>query len=84
MLILSRKSGESLMIGDDIVVTVLDANLRQVRIGISAPQEISVHREEIYLRVAAERHQNMDSSSQTSGHFQTNPVDTLDSVGSKQ
>lgn len=50
MLILSRKTGESLMIGNEIVVTVLDASQRQVRIGISAPKEIAVLREEIYLR----------------------------------
>ena len=78
MLILSRKSGESLMIGDDIVVSILNANQSQVRIGISAPQEIAVHREEIYLKVVSERLQEMESNSQASS-----PADTLDTVGSK-
>ena len=48
MLILTRKSGESLMIGEDISVTVLGVKGNQVRIGINAPKDISVHREEIF------------------------------------
>lgn len=54
MLILSRRMGESLIIGDDIVVTVLGTKSGQVRIGISAPEEVAVFREEIYARIAAE------------------------------
>ena len=48
MLILTRKSGESLMIGEDISVTVLGVKGNQVRIGINAPKDIAVHREEIF------------------------------------
>ena len=55
MLILTRRVGERLMIGDDIQVTVLGVKGNQVRIGVYAPADVSVHREEIYERVRAER-----------------------------
>jgi carbon storage regulator len=51
MLILTRKSGESLMIGEDISVTVLGVKGNQVRIGINAPKDIAVHREEIFDKI---------------------------------
>ncbi len=54
MLILTRKLGESIAIGDDIKVSVLGIHDRQVRIGIEAPQDVIVHREEIYLKVQEE------------------------------
>lgn len=55
MLILTRRVGERLMIGDEIQVTVLGVKGNQVRIGVHAPPNVSVHREEIYQRVRAER-----------------------------
>jgi carbon storage regulator len=54
MLILTRRVGESLVIGDEVVVNVLGVKGNQVRIGVDAPKEVSVHREEIYDRIQAE------------------------------
>jgi len=55
MLILTRKVGESLMISDDMKVTVLGIKGNQIRIGVTAPREVGVHREEIYNRILRER-----------------------------
>ena len=53
MLILTRRVGESLMIGDDVTITVLGVKGNQVRIGVDAPKEVAVHREEILNRIEA-------------------------------
>ena len=55
MLVLTRRIGETVMIGDEITVTILSVRGEQVRIGIDAPQEIKVHRQEVYDRIQKEK-----------------------------
>jgi carbon storage regulator len=55
MLILTRRVGETLMVGDEVTVTVLGVKGNQVRIGVNAPKEVAVHREEIYQRIKQEQ-----------------------------
>ncbi len=57
MLILTRKANETLIVGDNVTVTILGVKGNQVRIGVNAPKEISVHREEVYNRIKAEKPQ---------------------------
>ena len=60
MLILTRKPGETIMIGDDVMVTVLEAKGNQIRLGVSAPKEIAVHREEIYEQIQRDKQGNQE------------------------
>ncbi|KZY70171.1 carbon storage regulator [Oleiphilus sp. HI0071] len=61
MLILTRRVGETLMVGDDVTVTVLGVKGNQVRIGVNAPKDVSVHREEIYQRIQKEKAESEQS-----------------------
>jgi len=63
MLILTRRVGETLVIGDDVTVTVLGVRGNQVRIGVNAPKQVSVHREEIYDRIKKEKEKEAEASS---------------------
>lgn len=64
MLILTRRIGETLMIGSDVTATALGVKGNQVRIGINAPKNVAVHREEIYRRFEREQHQGAEGPPQ--------------------
>ena len=61
MLILTRRVGETVVIGDDVTVTVLGVKGNQVRLGVNAPREVAVHREEIFERIKRERAEGGES-----------------------
>ena len=66
MLILTRRVGESLRIGDDVSVTVLGIKGSQVRLGVNAPKSVSVHREEVYDRINDQNSKNSGENTKTS------------------
>ena len=67
MLILTRRVGETVVIGDDVTVTVLGVKGNQVRLGVNAPKEVAVHREEIYERIKREQATEESSRPQAVG-----------------
>jgi carbon storage regulator len=64
MLILTRRVGERIRIGNDICISILEINGRQTRLGIDAPIDISVHREEIYIKIQKEKKEKEEEDSQ--------------------
>ena len=68
MLLLTRRVGEKLIIGDDVTVTVLGVKGNQVRIGIEAPRSVSVNREEIYKRILKEKEALNATNVRVAGH----------------
>ena len=69
MLILTRRVGETVMIGNDVTVTVLGVKGNQVRVGINAPKNVAVHREEIYERIKREQQGEPNGESEDSAQF---------------
>ncbi|SMF40071.1 carbon storage regulator, CsrA [Alteromonadaceae bacterium Bs31] len=68
MLILTRRNNEAIKIGDNVTITVLAIRGSQVRLGIEAPREISVHREEIYNRIVTEQEDGSNENIDKEGH----------------
>jgi carbon storage regulator len=68
MLVLSRQKDESIMIGDDVEIVIVDVRGDKVRLGINAPREVSVHRKEIYLAIQKEKQQDGSEPPQKGGN----------------
>ena len=89
MLIITRRIGEKLMIGDDVSIIVLDVKGNQVRIGIDAPRDVAVHREEIYHRIQAENNQNSGGNDESGSAEDSkdeageDQADDSDSIGNR-
>jgi len=77
MLVLTRRVGQSILVGDDIVVTVLDNGRDQVRIGIRAPHNVSVHREEVYAEILLENRAAAEVAESSVGSLDSAPLRVL-------
>ena len=75
MLILTRRVGETVMIGNDVTVTILGVKGNQVRVGINAPKNVAVHREEIYERIKREQQGGGGSHDQDESHDSESSAD---------
>lgn len=88
MLVLTRKLGETIVIGDDIIVKVVDIHGKQIRLGIEAPTEITIFRGEIYERILEEKRKNAaestDEKENSTEEKADNSVKTKDTINSKK
>jgi carbon storage regulator len=80
MLVLTRRVGQSILVGDDIVVTVLDNGRDQVRIGIRAPHNVSVHREEVYAEILLENRAAAEAAESAVASADAAPLIVLDQL----
>lgn len=74
MLVLSRQKDESIMIGDNVEITIVDVRGDKVRLGINAPRNVEVHRKEIYLLIQKEKAQQQQQSTKPSDNSKPNPA----------
>lgn len=81
MLILTRRVGETIVVGDDVKITVLGVKGNQVRIGVNAPKSVSVHREEIFNRIQQEQEQGQDGEGQRPAPEEIEEEDDGDTFG---
>ncbi|MDQ1466171.1 MAG: carbon storage regulator [Actinomycetota bacterium] len=81
MLVLTRRANQSIMIGDDIVVTVLDVRGDQVRIGIKAPRSVDVHREEVFVALQRDGARDPNTASSDSDVIDLDQVDAAEPAG---
>jgi carbon storage regulator len=84
MLILTRKLGEQITIGDDITITLLEVKGSQVKLGIKAPKSISIHRYEIYARIKAENLRSSEVSATDLSKAASLLSESIDPIGSKK
>ena len=74
MLVLSRRPGESIVIGNEVVVTVLDVRGDQIRVGIDAPRNVQIHREEVYRQLESENEEAAGSAAKTRARIARMPA----------
>ena len=80
MLVLTRRTGQSILVGDDIVVTILELSRDQVRIGIRAPRSVSVHREEVYEEIRNANRAAADANADLAATTKPEAAQSLDAI----
>jgi carbon storage regulator len=80
MLVLTRKTNESIMIGDDVEVSVLAVSRDKIRLGISAPREVPVFRKEVYISIQEERQEGVEQAQSRNGNSPSRVESVLDEI----